>query len=75
MAVEEREAAQAALSQLAALKEAAAAAQAAAAAAQAAAGEWQEKFMRERLVRRKLHEQLQVGGCLKGSGWPAGVAA
>jgi hypothetical protein len=46
--------------QLAAASAAAAAASAAAAAATSAASGWEEKFMRERAVRRKLHEQLQV---------------
>jgi hypothetical protein len=47
--------------------------QAAAAAAGAAAAEAQELFFKERAVRRKLHEQLQVGhgaGLLKPLSFP-----
>lgn len=60
MAFAERDRALASTSQLAPLQAALAEAQAAAAGAAAGAAEWQDKFMNERAVRRKLHEQLQV---------------
>lgn len=63
MAFAERDRALASTSQLAPLQAALAEAQAAAAGAAAGAAEWQDKFMNERAVRRKLHEQLQVRVC------------
>jgi hypothetical protein len=63
-ALEERDKLHAQLQQVGLLQQQLAAAAAAAAAATSAASGWEEKFMRERAVRRKLHEQLQVG-CAK----------
>ncbi|KAF6259988.1 P-loop containing nucleoside triphosphate hydrolase protein [Scenedesmus sp. NREL 46B-D3] len=59
-ALEEREKLHTQLQQVGSLQQQLAAASAAAAAATSAASVWEEKFMRERAVRRKLHEQLQV---------------
>jgi hypothetical protein len=59
-ALEERDKLHAQLQQVGSLQQQLAAASAAAAAANSAAAGWEEKFMRERAVRRKLHEQLQV---------------
>jgi hypothetical protein len=59
-AVEERDRAVTAIGQLASLQAALAEAQSALAASAAERAEWQDKFLKERAVRRKLHEQLQV---------------
>jgi len=59
-AMEERDRAVVAIGQLASLQAGLAEAQAALAAANAAVADWQDKFLKERAVRRKLHEQLQV---------------
>jgi hypothetical protein len=59
-ALDERDKLHAQLQQVGSLQQQLAAASAAAAAATSAASGWEEKFMRERAVRRKLHEQLQV---------------
>ncbi|GBF90584.1 ATP binding microtubule motor protein [Raphidocelis subcapitata] len=59
-ALEERDRAAASAAAYADLRAALAEARAAAAAATAAAAEAQENFLKERTVRRKLHEQLQV---------------
>ncbi|KAF8062937.1 KIN14Q [Scenedesmus sp. PABB004] len=70
-AAEERDRLAAQLAPLEGLRAAAAASTAAAAASAAAAAEWEERFMRERGVRRRLHEQLQArrpgrGACISG---------
>lgn len=49
------------MQQLTAVQQQLAEATAEAAAASSAAADWEEKFMKERAVRRRLHEQLQVG--------------
>ena len=59
-AQEERDKLQVQMQQVSGLQQQLATTTAAAAAAGAAAADWEEKFMRERAVRRKLHEQLQV---------------
>lgn len=60
-ALEERDRLQQQLLQVSGLQQQLAAATSAAAESAASAAEFQEKFMRERAVRRRLHEQLQVG--------------
>jgi kinesin family protein C2/C3 len=59
-ALEERDRILQQLQQVSSLQQQLAAATAAAAESAASAAEFQEKFMRERAVRRRLHEQLQV---------------
>jgi recombinational DNA repair protein (RecF pathway) len=63
VALEARNQALESLSEVEEIKATAAAAKAEAAAAAAAAAEWLDKFIKERAVRRKLHEQLQVLLC------------
>ena len=65
VALEARDQAMESLSVVEEVKATAAAAKAEGAAAAAAAAEWLDKFIKERAVRRKLHEQLQV--CLQSS--------
>jgi hypothetical protein len=57
------------LRQVASLQAALMEAQATVAAASAAAAEWKDNFLKERAVRRQLHEQLQV--CCLTSGCPS----
>jgi hypothetical protein len=59
-ALEERDRLQQQMQQVSHLQQQLAAATAAAAESAASAAEFQEKFIRERAVRRRLHEQLQV---------------
>jgi hypothetical protein len=59
-ALDERDKLHAQLQQVGSLQQQLAAASVAAATATSVASGWEEKFMRERAVRRKLHEQLQV---------------
>jgi hypothetical protein len=76
-ALEERERLQQQLQQVSSLQQQLAAATAAAAESAASAAEYQEKFIRERAVRRRLHEQLQVRATLLLSGmcWVGIVSA
>lgn len=59
-ALEERDRILQQLQQVSSLQQQLAAATAAAADSAASAAEFQEKFIRERAIRRRLHEQLQV---------------
>jgi hypothetical protein len=60
--VEERDRLAQQMTQVSHLQQQLAAATASVVESAASAAEFQEKFIRERAVRRRLHEQLQVGG-------------